>query len=207
MNAFIFMSKQSGNTSIIVAIIGGLLAIIGIIIQPIVAEYIKNKSDLISISLTNEHCYPIDYYVDGIRKASSVSEGETVSFKVKPGKHRCQACVTGTNECNFEEKAVEWNESTPMYIDPGLACPMIEIYLTNNHYHPIDCYVNGIRKAESVPKGKRVTFKIKPGNHWWKICETGTSKCNSKKNDYRKKLEQVAIDPGLEFRSYARRRK
>jgi hypothetical protein len=77
---------------------------------------------IITITLTNYDCQPIDYYVDGTYLLT-ISADTTVEFQTTEGEHQVYACVSGTPNCGtpvpiswtsgFSDASIYRNETCP----------------------------------------------------------------------------------------------
>ena len=84
------------------------------------ASIFRNPSCLITITLTNNHCEPQEFYVDG-QLVASPAPGATTTFQIAPGAHSARACAAGTTSCT--EAQVDWPTSTTYILFRGSNCP------------------------------------------------------------------------------------
>lgn len=81
-----------------------------------------HPSCLVTITLTNNHCQSLDYYVDDAMMVSSIAADATFQFSIVPGLHRVYACDPGTGNCGSSVE-LSWGTSTTAEIRKGPACP------------------------------------------------------------------------------------
>ena len=78
--------------------------------------------NLATITLTNNHCQPVDYYVDNTLMVSSIAAYASAQFSVVPGSHQVYVCDPGTSICGGTVE-LTWNTSTTAGILKGPDCP------------------------------------------------------------------------------------
>lgn len=74
----------------------------------------------VSITLSNENCFPLDFYVDGQKVASIAAESEA-TFSIAEGRHTTRACTRGTRTCG-DSSTVDWPSSTIHRITRWTGC-------------------------------------------------------------------------------------
>ena len=81
----------------------------------------RGTTCLIEITLTNDHCKALDYYVDERLVVSVLGAGSTATFETTPGEHSIRLCIPGTGNCT--EGTSTWQTSTTQAISRGSDCP------------------------------------------------------------------------------------
>lgn len=142
---------------------------------PTSAPQIEPTIAPITITLTNDNCYPQEYYVDNVKMAS-IPAGETIVFNTAPGPHQVLACTTGSTTCGDPVQIV-WEVSTTAVIHPHPSCNLATITLTNNHCQPVDYYVDNTLMVSSIAAYANAQFTVVPGTHQVYVCDPGTSIC------------------------------
>lgn len=65
------------------------------------------ESAIAEVNLVNEHCEPVDFYIDGQKIADAIPAESSISFNVEAGNYETTACIAGTQSCG-DSVSVTW---------------------------------------------------------------------------------------------------
>lgn len=81
----------------------------------------SNTSNKVTVTLVNEHCAAVDYYVNDQLAVSSLPGGYQTSFSVSPGNYETKACLADSSNCGSTVTR-DWSADDVATIRAGEGC-------------------------------------------------------------------------------------
>jgi hypothetical protein len=174
------MMNENSKSAAKELFVGVLVTVLGgVILAWLIGEGVFQRSsspeDNVVITLTNEHCQAMDFYVDDRLAAARVEPGATVEFNVTPGGHSTYTCLADTGSCG-ETRQVNWPRAATWEIAAGANC-LTAVTVENRNCAAIDVWVDGELTVAAVQPGAAQTFQAPLGEHSVYYCNAGTQDC------------------------------